>query len=135
MTNRGDIQAIQQQLEKRIQMDEISDRRDRDSLYMEAAPPIIAVGRLANDLSQLHTASPVRPGGATGNEVGYSGLDALVRKRDAEAASRMPRSAKAWESEQNRPGSWRSGVGSVTPVGQGVSRPVGQGRPLFKQGE
>lgn len=59
----------------------------------------------------------------------------LQERRDQQAAQKIPRSQGSWASEQERLGSWHSGVGKVTPVGQGNLTPVGHGRQLFNLDE
>lgn len=123
-------------MERKIQNDERSDREQRDSLYMSAAAPLLQVGRLANEFK---SAGSLRPGGEGPEHLAAGGgntyAEALANKRDSEALSRQPRSTGSWEKEQQRPGSWQSGVGNMTAVGSGRMTTLGQGRPLFKQGE
>jgi hypothetical protein len=69
--------------------------------------------------------------GALGGANTY--MEMLAQRRDAQVAQRMPRSAASWSAEQKRPGSWQSGVGGFTPVGQGRQITVGVGRPLIQQ--
>lgn len=130
----SDTQALQHTLEKRMQADERRERESNDSLYMEAAAPLLQVGRLANE---FRTAGSIRPGGEgpgyIASGVGSASTEALAQRRDNEAAHRQPRSAKAWESEQQRPGSWQSGVGALRPVGSGAQVDIGRARPLFQQ--
>lgn len=133
--NAGQNHDLQRTLDEQVRSGQMADRRERDSLYMEAAAPLLKVGRLANEFSaagQLRAGeSPAllaAGGGDTHSEM-------LAQKRDTEAMGRMPRSSSAWAQEQQRPGSWQSGVGNITPVGMGRQTAIGQGRPVFKQGE
>lgn len=127
----SEIQALQQQMERSNQSNARQEREANDSLYMEAAAPLLKVGRLANE---FQSAGSIRPGpDAASMGVGNSHTEALAQRRDSEAAGRMPRSAKAWEAEQQRPGSWQSGVGTLRPVGAGSSTTIGVARPLFQQ--
>jgi hypothetical protein len=128
----SEIQALQESISKRVQNDSRREREQNDSLYMEPAAPLLKVGRLANEFHG--STGSIRPGPesvATG--IGNSYTEALAQKRDSEAVSRMPRSAKSWESEQQRPGSWHSGVGTMRTVGFGSSTTIGVARPLFQQ--
>lgn len=131
---RSEIQALQKQIGEQMQNNARQEREQNDSLYMEAAAPLLQVGRLANEFK---SAGSIRPGGDGPEQVaaggGNSFTEALAMKRDSEAAGRMPRSAKSWESEQQRPGSWQSGVGKLNPVGSGSSTTIGVARPLFQQ--
>lgn len=127
----SEVQALQHTMMQRLQLDEKRERESNDSLYMEAAAPLLKVGRLANE---FQSAGSIRPGPeATAMGAGNSHTEALAQRRDSEAAGRMPRSAKSWEAEQQRPGSWQSGVGAMRPVGYGSSTTIGVARPLFQQ--
>jgi len=104
-----------------------------------------AFGALAAPILQSAPTAPGAPVGGGGGHIqtttDYSSqldgansyMERLANKRDTESAGKMPRSAKAWESEQTRPGSWASGVGTLNTVGQGRSTPIGTARPLFQQ--
>jgi hypothetical protein len=102
---------------------------DQDQGYASAASPMVQGGQLS---SEFDNAGALRPA----NRDTFSGSDTyvedLAQRRDTEAASKMPRSARSWESEQQRPGSWRSGVGALNTVGYGPSQTMGQARPLFQ---
>jgi hypothetical protein len=125
----SEVQALRQSIEKQIQNGQLSDRRDRDSLYMEAAAPLLKVGRLANE---FQAAGSLRA--TTAAEMpGSNSEDAAVAQRDSDQANKMPRSQGSMDAEQKRTGSWKSGVGSITPVGQGRQTTIGVGRPLFQQ--
>jgi hypothetical protein len=102
---------------------------DQDQGYSSAATPMVQGGQLS---SEFDTAGAIRPT----NRESFSGSDTyiedLAQRRDTEAAAKMPRSARSWESEQQRPGSWRSGVGALNTVGYGPSQTMGQARPSFQ---
>lgn len=129
----SEFEQLRAELSQRINTVQRNDRQDEDSLYMGAAAPILAVGRLANEMpnSPGGVRATTNYGAALGEANSY--MEMLTQKRDAQAAARMPRSSKSWEAEQQRPGSWMSGVGSMRPVGQGRQTSVGIGRPLFQQ--
>lgn len=52
----------------------------------------------------------------------------LQHRRDSEAGNLIPRSQGSWGAEQQRLGSWHSGVGAITPPGVGNMYKVGQGK-------
>lgn len=59
----------------------------------------------------------------------------LQDRRDRQAAQRIPRSQQSWESEEQRLGSWNSGVGRLSPPGVGNVIPIGRGREMFNLSE
>jgi hypothetical protein len=62
--------------------------------------------------------------------------DMQAQRREAQAAMKVPRSQSSWDAEQNRPGSWNSGVGqSYTTPGQGVPISNGRGRKVIGEEE
>ncbi len=69
--------------------------------------------------------------GALGGANSY--MEMLVQRRDSQAAQRISRSANSWSAENKRPGSWMSGVGNITSVGNGRQYASGVGRPLIQQ--
>lgn len=132
---RNEVLALQQQVSEQINNNARQEQEANDSLYMAAAAPQLQVGRLANE---FRAAGSIRPGAAPDQVAAGAGnsiTEQLAQRRDSEALSRMPRSAKAWESEQQRPGSWQSGVGALRPVGSGTQITIGKGRMLFQQGD
>lgn len=57
----------------------------------------------------------------------------LIERFDRERAAGTPRSQAAWSAEENRLGSWNTGVGSLfeSGVGQGYASGVGRRTFLF----
>jgi hypothetical protein len=55
--------------------------------------------------------------------------EALAEKRDEQAQQRIPRSEKSWGTEQQRLGSWQTGVGNFRPSGVGNMYHSGVGLP------
>ncbi len=130
------LSQLRSDLTDRMRNNQLADREREDSLYMTPAAPMLKVGRLAND-----AASPGTPEMGVKATTDYADslggastyMEMLANKRDTESADKQPRSAKSWESEQTRPGSWASGVGTLNTVGQGRSTQIGVARPLFQQ--
>lgn len=65
----------------------------------------------------------------TTGATGYYGE--LERRFATQLAARIPRSRSSWEAEQDRLGSWNTGVGRFSPVGFGQSYVSGRGNPRF----
>lgn len=61
--------------------------------------------------------------------------DALMQRFEQQSKENVPRSRQAWGAEQQRLGSWGSGLGALRPVGTGSSYRSGVGRPLFSLDE
>jgi hypothetical protein len=55
--------------------------------------------------------------------------EGLVDRLKGQQALRVPRSQAAWSAEENRLGSWNTGVGRVYASGAGRSYTSGQGTP------
>jgi hypothetical protein len=129
----SEIQQLRRELDERITNEQRHDAEQFNAYSMQAADPIIPVGRLANMGQRVRASTDYGSSGALGGASSY--MESLVQKRDAESAARMPRSTGSWEAEQNRPGSWQSGVGAMRTIGSGNPYSVGQGRPLFSYAE
>lgn len=57
--------------------------------------------------------------------------DYLAERYRSQVQANVPRSSSAWGAEQQRLGSWGSGVGNIRPPGVGPAYSSGAGRPLF----
>ena len=118
-----DDSATIRDLNDRINSNTRHDRDLEDALYANRSVP--------TSQSNIRATTDYGNTGVLGGANSY--MEMLVQRRDSQAAQRISRSANSWSAEQKRPGSWMSGVGSITPVGFGRQYSSGVGRPLIQQ--
>lgn len=58
-------------------------------------------------------------------------VEQLAQRFKTQAQQNTPRAKSAWSAEQNRLGSWNTGVGTLTSPGVGSSYESGRSVPLF----